>query len=364
MPGLPESSILVCMAETSEIDEAEVALPAIPQPLLTPLTEAAIFLVFTIDEGGEQAVHDVLADISGLQRSIGFRVPAGGLAAVVGIGSDAWDRLFEGPRPAELHPFVELTGDKHHAPRTPGDLLFHIRARQMDLCFEFATVVTNRLAGAASVIDEVHGFKYFEQRDLMGFVDGTENPSGQAAYVAVTVGDEDPDFAGSSYVNVQKYLHDMSEWNSLPVEEQENVIGRSKLEDLEMDDDTKPANSHTALTVIEDESGEQIQILRDNMPFGHVGSAEMGTYFIGYSASPTVTEQMLTNMFIGNPVGNYDRILDFSTAVTGINFFVPTADFLDDPPDAPTRLVPEATFTAPISDGSLGIGSLKRSAQQ
>ncbi|MGQ5693035.1 Dyp-type peroxidase [Rhodococcus erythropolis] len=290
------------MAETSEIDEAEVALPAIPQPLLTPLTEAAIFLVFTIDEGGEQAVHDVLADISGLQRSIGFRVPAGGLAAVVGIGSDAWDRLFEGPRPAELHPFVELTGDKHHAPRTPGDLLFHIRARQMDLCFEFATVVTNRLAGAASVIDEVHGFKYFEQRDLMGFVDGTENPSGQAAYVA--------------------------------------------------------------LTVIEDESGEQIQILRDNMPFGHVGSAEMGTYFIGYSASPTVTEQMLTNMFIGNPVGNYDRILDFSTAVTGINFFVPTADFLDDPPDAPTRLVPEATFTAPISDGSLGIGSLKRSAQQ
>src|SRR3546814_3770641 len=148
----------------------------------------------------------------------------------------------------------------------------------MDLCFEFATVVTNRLAGAASVIDEVHGFKYFEQRDLMGFVDGTENPSGQAAYVAVTVGDEDPDFAGSSYVIVQKYLHDMSEWNSLPVEEQENVIGRSKLEDLEMDDDTKPANSHTALTVIEDESGEQIQIMRDNMPFGHVGSAEMDTY--------------------------------------------------------------------------------------
>jgi putative iron-dependent peroxidase len=156
----------------------------------------------------------------------------------------------------------------------------------------------------------------------------------------------------------------MSEWNALPVEEQENVIGRSKLEDLEMDDDTKPANAHTALTVIEDESGEQIQILRDNMPFGHVGSAEMGTYFIGYSASPRVTEQMLRNMFIGNPVGNYDRILDFSTAVTGINFFVPTADFLDDPPGLPSRLVPEATFAAPTSDGSLGIGSLKRSDRQ
>src|SRR3546814_19056679 len=97
----------------------------------------------------------------------------------------------------------------------------------MDLCFEFATVVTNRLAGAASVIDEVHGFKYFEQRDLMGFVDGTENPSGQDAYVAVTVGDEDPAFAGSRYVIVQKSLHHMSEWNSLPVEEQEHVIEHS-----------------------------------------------------------------------------------------------------------------------------------------
>ncbi|WP_424809201.1 Dyp-type peroxidase [Rhodococcus sp. 27YEA15] len=351
------------MAETSGIDEADAGSPATPQPLLTPLTEAAIFLVLTIDEGGEQAVHDVLADVSGLERSIGFRVPAGGLATVVGIGSDAWDRLFAGPRPAELHPFVELTGEKHHAPRTPGDLLFHIRARQMDLCFEFASVVTTRLAGAATVIDEVHGFKYFEQRDLLGFVDGTENPSGRAAYMAVTVGDEDPEFAGSSYVIVQKYLHDMSGWNSLPVEEQEKAIGRSKLEDLEMDDETKPVNAHTALTVIEDESGEQVQILRDNMPFGHVASGEMGTYFIGYSASPAVTEQMLTNMFIGNPVGNHDRILDFSTAVTGINFFVPTADFLDSPPDLPDRLVPEASFIAPISDGSLGIGSLTRSAQ-
>lgn len=349
------------MAEKSEADPG---VPAIPQPLLTPLTEAAIFLVFTIDEGGEQVVHDVLADISGLHRSIGFRVPAAGLAPVVGIGSDAWDRLFTGPRPAGLHPFVELTGGKHHAPSTPGDLLFHIRARQMDLCFEFASVVTSRLAGAASVIDEVHGFKYFEQRDLMGFVDGTENPSGQAASVAVTVGDEDPEFAGSSYVIVQKYLHEMSEWNSLTVEEQENVIGRSKLEDLEMDDATKPANAHTALTVIENEDGEQLQILRDNMPFGRVGVGEMGTYFIGYSASLAVTEEMLTNMFLGNPVGNYDRILDFSTAVTGVNFFVPTADFLDAPPDLPSRLVPEATFTAPISDGSLGIGSLSRSAQQ
>lgn len=359
---VPESSILRDMAEASAVDEAEVAgtvLPAVPQPLLTPLTEAAIFLVFTIDEGGEQAVHDVLADLSGLQRSIGFRVPAGGLATVVAIGSDAWDRLFEGPRPAELHPFVELTGAKHHAPRTAGDLLFHIRARQMDLCFEYATVITTRLAGAASVIDEVHGFKYFEQRDLMGFVDGTENPSGQAAYIAVTVGDEDPEFAGSSYVIVQKYLHEMMKWNGLPVEEQEKVIGRSKLEDLEMDDETKPSNAHTALTVIEDESGVQIQILRDNMPFGHVGSAEMGTYFIGYSASPRVTEQMLTNMFIGNPVGNYDRILDFSTAVTGINFFVPTADFLDDPPGLPMRVFPKSSFAATKSDGSLGIGSLK-----
>lgn len=306
-----------------------------PQAVLTPLTAASIFLVATIDPGGEDAVRDALADLAGLQRTVGFRVPEARLALVTGIGSDAWDRLFVGPRPAELHPFVELRGERRHAVSTPGDLLFHIRSGQADVCFELASLIMDRLEGAVTVVDEVHGFKYFDDRDLLGFVDGTENPTGAAATAAVTVGAEDPDFAGSSYVIVQKYLHDMAAWNATSVEEQERAVGRRKLSNVELPDDVKPTNSHVALTTIEGPDGAERQILRDNMAFGTVGRREFGTYFIGYSASPSVTEQMLRNMFIGDPPGNHDRLLDFSTAVTGTLFFVPTAAFLDDPPAPP-----------------------------
>lgn len=306
-----------------------------PQAVLTPLTAASIFLVATIDSGGEDVVRDVLTDLSGLQRTVGFRVPTAGLALVAGIGSDAWDRLFAGPRPAELHRFVELHGDRHHAVSTPGDLLLHIRSAQQDVCFELATLIMERLAGSVTVVDEVHGFKYFDDRDLLGFVDGTENPTGAAATAAVAVGAEDPDFAGSSYVIVQKYLHDMTAWNAVSVEDQERAIGRRKLSNVELPDEVKPANSHVALNTITGPDGAQRQILRENMAFGSIGRREFGTYFIGYAATPSVTEQMLRNMFIGDPPGNHDRILDFSTAVTGSLFFVPTAAFLDDPPAPP-----------------------------
>ena len=301
-----------------------------PQAVLTPLTAASIFLVATIEPGAEATAREVLADLSGLERAVGFRVPTAALALVTGIGAEAWDRMFSGPRPAQLHTLHEVRGQRHHAVSTPGDLLFHIRATQADVCFELATLIMDRLAGAATVVDEVHGFKYFDDRDLLGFVDGTENPTGAAATAAVTVGSEDPDFAGSSYVVVQKYLHDMTAWNAISIEDQERVIGRRKLSNVELADDVKPSNSHVALTVIEAADGSQRQILRDNMAFGTIGQREFGTYFIGYASTPTVIEQMLRNMFIGDPVGNHDRILDFSTAVTGTLFFVPTAEFLDD----------------------------------
>jgi putative iron-dependent peroxidase len=339
-----------------------------PQPVVGPLTAAAVFLVLTISPGGEDAVRDLLPDLSGLGRSVGFRIPEASLQVVTAIGSDAWDRLFAGPRPRELHPFRELAGTRHTAPATPGDLLFHIRATRMDLCFEFAAQVMKRLRGAVEVADEVQGFRYFDERDLIGFVDGTESPSGAAGVSAAIVGaDEDPDFAGGSYVIVQKYLHDVAAWNAISVAEQERVIGRTKLDDIELPDGVKPANSHVALNTITGPDGEERQIVRANMPFGSPGRDEFGTYYISYAATPSVTEEMLSNMFIGRPPGNTDRILDFSTAITGCLFFAPAADFLDDPPGAA-----EATGTAaapagapadgPLGTGSLGIGSLRGQA--
>jgi porphyrinogen peroxidase len=307
----------------------------VPQPVLSPLTTAAIFLVMTIDPGGESVARGLLSDLAGLQRSVGFRVPEDRLSCVAGVGSQAWDRLFSGPRPAELHPFRELVGATPRAVATPGDLLFHIRATQLYPCFELASQIMDRLVGAVTVRDEVQGFKYFDMRDLLGFVDGTENPVGPAASSAVLIGDEDAEFRGGSYVIVQKYLHDLRAWNALSVEAQEKVIGRTKLSNIELDHAVKPANAHVALTTISDSDGAERQILRDNMPFGNVGRREFGTYFIGYARTPTVTEKMLENMFLGDPPGNYDRILDFSTPITGTLFFAPTADFLDDLPGPP-----------------------------
>lgn len=332
------------------------------QPVTAKLTRAAIFLVVTIKPGAgnDAAVRGLCADLSSLLRGVGFRSPEGRLTCIMGFGSDAWDRLFGQPRPAELHPFREIRG-VHHAVSTPGDLLFHIRAMDMGLCFEMARAIMDRIGDIVTVADEVHGFKYFDERDLLGFVDGTENPVDQAAVEAALIGDEDPGFAGGSYVIVQKYLHDLAKWNAMPVEYQEGVIGRKKLSDIEFADAAKPAYAHNVLTNIE-ENGRQLQIVRANMPFGEFGKGEFGTYFIGYSRSPRRTEQMLDNMFVGLPPGNYDRLLDVSTAVTGSLFFVPTADFLDDvSEDAPAAAPQGSTAsTGPaVDDGSLGIGSLK-----
>jgi len=339
----------------------------VQQPVVQALTRAAIFLVATVQPAPDSraAVRSFCGDLSALVRAVGFRDIEANLSCVMGIGSDAWDRLFGQPRPAQLHPFREIKSGPRHAVATPGDLLFHIRCKRMDLCFELATQIMGRLGEAVSTVDEVHGFRYFDDRDLIGFVDGTENPTAQEAIDAVYIGAEDPGFGGGSYVIVQKYLHDVRGWNALSTEAQERIIGRTKLSDIELDDAVKPTSAHNALTTIV-EDGKEIKIVRDNMPFGRVGDGEFGTYFIGYARSPRTIEQMLENMFIGRPPGNYDRLLDFSFAKTGNLFFVPTASFLDDAgEDAPTAAPkPAATAAAaaapPLTrDGSLGIGSLK-----
>jgi putative iron-dependent peroxidase len=302
-----------------------------PQAVVRPLTRAAIFLVATINSTDESVdvVRSFCGDLPALLRSVGFRDIEGNLSCVVGIGSVGWDRLFGHPRPAELHPFREIKAGTRHAVATPGDLLFHIRATRMDLCFELETQIVARLRDAISPVDEVHGFRYFDDRDLIGFVDGTENPTAQTAVDAAYVGSEDALFAGGTYVVVQKYFHDLARWNALPTEEQERIVGRAKLSNIELDDTVKPTSAHNALTTIV-EDGKEIKIIRDNMPFGHPAKEEFGTYFIGYARSPRTIEQMLQNMFIGRPPGNYDRLLDFSIAKTGNLFFVPSATFLEE----------------------------------
>jgi putative iron-dependent peroxidase len=355
--------------DPTSASESQKGLPALAQAVSSPLTRAAIFLVATLNPGHDSRItlRSFCGELASLLRAIEFRDLEGGLTCIMGVGSAAWDRLFGLPRPAELHVFKEIRAAERHAVSTPGDLLFHIRARRMDLCFEMATQIMARIGNAVSPVDEVQGFRYFDDRDLMGFVDGTENPRGAAAGAAVLIGDEDAGFAGGSYVIVQKYLHNLETWNALSTEAQERIIGRTKLSDIELDDSVKPTSAHNALTTIV-ENGKEIKILRDNMPFGSPARGEFGTYFIGYSRSPRTIEQMLENMFVGKPPGNYDRILDFSRAVTGNLFFVPSASFLEnvagDQPTVtgpfPTAAIVEASSCIPSArNGSLRIGSLK-----
>ena len=291
----------------------------------------AIFMVFGLleKENTVDTVKELCNRFPVIIRSIRNRFPEQEISGVMGFGAKAWSVLFpEQAYPEELAPFEEIKGEKHTAVSTPGDLFFHIRSKKPDTCYEIAQLISNAIQDVTIAIDEVHGFRYFDGRAIIGFVDGTENPDFETDKYAM-IGDDKPDFKGGSYAFVQKYIHDMNLWNSLSTEEQEKVVGRRKYDDWELSDEEKPENAHNAVTNIEDEEGNELKIVRANMPFANPAKREFGTYFIGYASTFSTTRRMLENMFIGDPIGNYDKLLDFSTPVTGTLFFVPSFDLLE-----------------------------------
>ena len=304
-------------------------VPIATQQVGAPLTTAAVFLVLAIkdDDASVATVRDALGSVADLVKTVGFRDLAANLSCRVGIGARVWEQVTGASTPGELHTFQEVRGERHVAPSTPGDLLFHIAADRRDLCFELERLVLDQLGDAARVVDETVGFRYFDVRDLLGFVDGTANPVGPDLPAATFVGSDDPEHEGGSYVVTQKYLHQLDDWTSRSTEEQEAIIGRQKIDNVELPDAESGQKSHKTLATIEDEDGEH-DILRDNMPFGSPGTGQFGTYFIGYSARLWVIEKMIERMFIGDPPGLHDRILDVSTAMTGSVFFVPSAERL------------------------------------
>ncbi|MFK8252246.1 Dyp-type peroxidase [Ancylobacter terrae] len=305
-------------------------VPIDPQSVEAPLSRAAIFLTLTAADGPQalSRIRDTLGSLDDLLKTVGFRHLDGKLSCIAAIGSALWDRLEPARRPAQLRPFAPVVGAVHTAPATAGDLFFHIRAERVDLCFELSKLLLVTLGDGVRVVDEVSGFRYFDARDLLGFVDGTANPAGQDIPAAALVGDEDPDFAGGSYVVTQKYLHDMAGWTRLRADQQEQIIGRTKVDNIELDDAATGQKSHKTLATIVDEQGVEHEILRDNMPFGSAGRGEFGTYFIGYARQLWVIEKMLQRMFVGDPPGDHDRLLDFSTAHTGATFFAPSRAML------------------------------------
>ena len=329
-------------------------VPIDAQSIDAPLSRAAVFLVVTV-AGDDTALAKVCSALGGLDdllKTVGFRDLSGRLSCIAGIGRDFWDRLHVDKRPQELKAFAPIKGPVHSAPSTPGDLLFHIRAERPDLCFEFERILLDSLGSGVTVVDEVSGFRYFDARDLLGFVDGTANPNNLDLPASALVSDEDADFAGGSYVVVQKYLHDLSAWGRVPTPLQEEIIGRTKIDNIEIDDDDAPRKSHKSLATIVDADGNEHDILRDNMPFGRPGRQEFGTYFIGYCRYLWVIEKMLERMFVGDPPGAYDRLLDFSTPQTGATFFAPARSTLQALAQAAQKkLAPAPSSAAPPHQG-------------
>jgi len=302
-----------------------------PQNVADKPGENAIFMVFGLLEKSNtvETVKELCDRFPVIIRSMRNRFPDQEISGVMGFGAKAWNKLFPKlDKPAELATFEEIKGNKHTAVSTLGDLFFHIRSKKHDSCYEIARLISDTLQGVTTAIDETQGFRYFDGRAIIGYVDGTENPDFDTYKYAV-IGDNEPNFKGGSYAFVQKYIHNMNEWNNLSTEEQEKVVGRKKFDDWELSDKEKPENAHNAVTNIEDEEGNELKIVRANMPFANPAKREFGTYFIGYASTFSTTRKMLENMFIGDPVGNYDRLLDFSTATTGTLFFVPSFDLLE-----------------------------------
>jgi putative iron-dependent peroxidase len=335
-----------------------------PQTVLDYRGDHTIFLVYNFKKDQEVGAvfQRICALVINLNNSGETRFPDSGATCVMGIGYDAWLRLgLPQPLPKELQNFTPIAGGKHLAVATRGDLHFHLKGSSSSICFDMAATLAQILDPVAVSVEEVHGFRYWDGRSILGFVDGTENPKGEMRSFFGLIGDNDPAYRGGSYLFVQKYIHDLKAFRSLPVEEQEKVFGRSKGNDVEMTDEQKPSNSHIALTNV----GDDLKIIRDNLPFGNMSTNEMGTYFIAYMSTFSTVKKMLDNMFIGVPEGNYDRLLDFSTPRTGTLFFVPSSSFLKSVADGDPALevvsaVAEASALTSSGDGSLSIGSLKK----
>lgn len=277
------------------------------------------------DQAKEQAAIEEFVDrYQAIIRSLRIRDNKGNLKASLGFSNAAWDYLFpNAPKPKELETYQTISGDKYSMPATKGDIFLHIRANDEAVVYEMISQCMLFLKDYTTVVDETKGFRYFEGRAIIGFIDGTEAPQVEDAADYAIVGDEDPFFENGSYAFAQKWRHHMDIWNKLTTEDQEKAVGRKKFSDLELSDKEKFKNAHNVTSQAKINGVEQ-KIVRMNVPYSDPASGITGTYFIGYSRHWTVTKKMLENM-----VEKHDYLLSFSDILSGQLFFIPSRPLLD-----------------------------------
>jgi porphyrinogen peroxidase len=245
------------------------------------------------------------------------------LHASVGIGSEYWSEISQ-EKPKQLIGFSQV--DLKHAPDTPSDLILHIRSDRRDITYLLAKKLYQLFSNITTLQEEVSCFKYLDSRDLTGFIDGTENPTGQHREEVALVGEEDPSFRGGSYLHLQKYIHNLDRWEKLPIDKQETVFGRSKVDNIEFASIEKSPHAHTKRTSLKNQHGESLEILRQSMSF--TTWLESGLMFASYCHTPDNFNAMLKSMLIGDEDGKTDHLMNYTQAVTGQAFFVPNVNWL------------------------------------
>lgn len=296
--------------------------------ILTESNQFGYYITYTLNPDDDllPLIRDMVARFPAMIDECArvFDVPS--LNGVVAIGADCWDRLYPEGRPAALKSFPEMKQASRSAPETPCDLYFQIRSDRHDINFIVARRIDGMLGEIARLEEAVPTFRYLDSRDLTGFVDGTENPEGAAREKVALVGPEDPVFSGGSYVHIQRYVHSLPVWNRLPVKEQEQVVGRTKSENIEFEGDEKPLTSHIKRAGIKDEEGDAVEVLRQSMPYGSLN--EQGLYFVSYCRFADNFTRMLASMLYSDSEGHFDHMLKYTQAVTGAALFAPSREFL------------------------------------
>ncbi|MCF9046505.1 Dyp-type peroxidase [Acinetobacter nectaris] len=298
------------------------------QSVILPLpSDHARFIVIRLKTlSVDELKHQIKSLISERNRLM-TQHPNDQIKIGIAFGPEMWTKLYDSS-PKNFKQLEAQQGN-FEMPVVPGDVFIHIASQRTDICFALSQAFFRGVDEKVEVLEERACFRYLDGRDLTGFIDGTENPQFKEDRAETTLLSEDNGiFADGTFIFAQRYVHDLKKWHKLKVDTQERVIGRTKLESIELDDDVKPENAHIARTVVEDEEGEELEILRHSLPYGD-GHGEQGLYFVAYTKELSRIDAMLKRMFGTSGDGIHDRLLHFVTPVDGAYYFAPSEELLE-----------------------------------
>lgn len=298
------------------------------QSVILPLpSDHARFIVLRLKDLSITQLKQQLARLFSTRDRLITQHPQAEIKTSVTFGPELWTQLYA-QTPNGFQQLQAIDG-AFHMPVVPADVLIHIASTRTDICFALSQAFFEGIQDQVEVLDERVCFRNFDGRDLTGFIDGTENPQfpDDRAETALLSADAGV-FADGSFVFAQRFAHDLEKWKKLKVDAQEQVIGRTKLESIELDDAVKPPNAHVARAIVEDEDGEELAILRHSLPYGD-GRGEQGLFFIAYTNNLSIIDNMLLQMFGNSGDGIHDRLLHFVSAKDGAYYFAPSTELLE-----------------------------------